>query len=112
MMIYKILRPAEWDELQANGISPGAPVDVADGYVHFSTATQVRETAARHFAGEGDLVLAAVDSASLGDALCWEASRGGARFPHLYRELRLSDVAWTAALPRAPDGHLFPDDTP
>jgi uncharacterized protein (DUF952 family) len=85
MLIYKIFRRPEWDAFRAAGENTGAPIDVADGYVHFSTAAQVAETAARHFASESDLVLLALNPDSLGDALKWEASRGGALFPHLYR---------------------------
>lgn len=109
MMIYKIFRADEWASLQANGSTPGAPVDIADGYVHFSTAAQVRETAARHFAGEDGLVLLACDAEAIADDLRWEPSRGGALFPHLYRELRLDDVVWQCALPRDQDGHVFPE---
>ncbi|MCU0906998.1 MAG: DUF952 domain-containing protein [Rhodobacteraceae bacterium] len=109
MMIYKIFRTAEWQALVVNGETAGAPVDLADGYIHFSTTTQAAETAARHFAGATDLVLAAVDADALGDALRWEPSRGGALFPHLYRPLRRTDVAWHAPLPLGPDGaHVFP----
>jgi uncharacterized protein (DUF952 family) len=113
MLIYKILRAAEWSELEARGETPGAPVDVADGFVHFSTAEQLRETAAKHFSGEEGLVLLALDSAGLGAALRWEPSRGGALFPHLYGPLRRADVAWHAALPLGPDGrHVFPEEIP
>lgn len=109
MQIYKIFRAAEWQALVAAGVTAGAPVDLADGYIHFSTAAQVAETAAKHFAGADGLVLAAVDAESLGDALRWEPSRGGALFPHLYRPLRLAEVAWHTPLPLGPDGaHLFP----
>ncbi len=108
MLIYKILRREEWARLLADGASPGAPVDVADGFVHFSTGSQVAGTAAKHFAGEDDLVLMAVEAEGLGDDLRWEVSRGGDRFPHLYRELRLADMAWHAPLPLGPEGHVFP----
>jgi uncharacterized protein (DUF952 family) len=109
MMIYKIFRAAEWQALVAAGETAGAPVDLADGYIHFSTAAQAAETAAKHFAGAEGLVLAAVDADALGDALRWEPSRGGALFPHLYRALRRTDVAWHAPLPLGPDGaHAFP----
>ena len=109
MLIYKIFRSGEWAELQARGETPGAPVDVADGFVHFSTAAQAAETAARHFAGAEGLVLLAVEVAPLGDALKWEPSRGGALFPHLYRPLALSDVLWSAPLPLIDGVHRFPD---
>jgi uncharacterized protein (DUF952 family) len=110
MLIYKIFRAPEWAELRDNGTTLGAPVDLADGYVHFSTATQAAETAAKHFAGEDDLTLLAVYSETLGDALKWEVSRGGAEFPHLYRELRMDDVAWSKPLPLVDGAHQFPEE--
>lgn len=94
MLIYKILRAGEWQALMEAGVTNGAPIDLEDGYIHFSTAAQAAETAEKHFAGVPDLYLAAVDAAPLGDALKWEPSRGGALFPHLYRPLRLADLAW------------------
>ncbi|MDK3074877.1 DUF952 domain-containing protein [Sedimentitalea sp. JM2-8] len=110
MMIYKIFRAGEWTALQTEGETLGAPVDLADGFVHFSTAAQVAETAARHFSGEAGLVLLAVDPDALGAALKWEPSRGGALFPHLFRPLRLEDVAWSRPLPLVDGLHMFPDD--
>jgi uncharacterized protein (DUF952 family) len=83
-------------------------VDVADGYVHFSTAEQAAETAAKHFAEAEGLMLVAVEVDRLGEALKWEPSRGGALFPHLYREMRLSDVAWAQPLPLVAGVHQFP----
>jgi uncharacterized protein (DUF952 family) len=109
MLIYKIFRAPEWALLRANGETAGAPVDIADGFIHFSTADQVAETAAKHFAGERDLILVAVEAEALGDALKWEVSRGGARFPHLYRRLATDDVAWHADLPLQGGAHVFPD---
>lgn len=109
MLIYKILRRPEWDAFRAAGETAGAPVDLADGYIHFSTAVQVAETAARHFATESDLVLVAVKADQLADALKWEPSRGGALFPHLYRSLRLTDVVWDKSLPLGATGHIFPE---
>ena len=109
-MIYKILRAPEWDQLQANGRTTGAPIDLADGYIHFSTAGQAAETAAKHFAGETGLFLLAVDDAKLGRELKWETSRGGALFPHLYRELRQSDVEAVYELGYQDGRHVFPDD--
>lgn len=108
MMIFKILRAGEWASLRATGQSDGAPVDLADGFVHFSTAEQVAETAARHFAGQDDLMLLAVDADRLGQALTWEASRGGALFPHLYGPLRLTDVEWAQPLSLKDGLHQFP----
>ncbi len=109
MLIYKIFRAPEWADLQARGETNGAPVDIADGYVHFSTAAQATETAAKHFAGQDDLVLLALDADTLGPDLRWEPSRGGALFPHLYRPLRLADVLWHQNLPLKNGTHLFPD---
>ncbi len=108
MLIYKILRQSEWDDLRAQGQTAGAPVDIADGFIHFSTASQAAETAAKHFTDETDLTLLALNADALGDALKWEPSRGGALFPHLYGPLRLSDVTWHAPLPLGPNGHEFP----
>jgi uncharacterized protein (DUF952 family) len=92
MQVFKILRDVEWRELQAAGETVGSAADRADGFVHLSKADQLAGTAARHFAGECDLWLIACDADALGPALCWEPSRGGALFPHLYRALRVSDV--------------------
>lgn len=109
MLVYKIFRRSEWDQFMARGDSLGAPVDLADGYIHLSTAAQVTGTAARHFAGEGDLVLLALDADALGAALRWEPSRGGQLFPHLYRALRIDDVVWDKSLPLGVSGHIFPE---
>ena len=111
MIIYKILTREQWDDLQVRGKTDGAPVDLADGFIHFSTATQVRETAARHFAGQDSLWLVAVDTEDLAD-LRWEPSRGGDLFPHLYAPLHLDRIVSSVALPLGPDGHLFPGDIP
>ncbi len=112
-LIYKIAPAALWREAEAAGAFRGAPVDLADGFIHFSTAAQVAETAARHFAGAADLVLVAVDAASLGDALRFEPSRGGALFPHLYGTLGLDAVRAVVPLPLGPDGrHVFPPGVP
>ena len=93
MMIYKILPRTEWEQAQATGQFTGSVVDIQDGYIHFSTAEQVAETAAKHFAGRTDLVLLEIDENSLGEHLRWEPSRGGALFPHLYGSLQVGDVA-------------------
>ena len=108
MRIYKIFRAAEWALLQSAGETAGAPVDLADGYVHFSTADQLAETAARHFAGEDDLTLLEVEADALGPDLRWEPSRGGALFPHLYRPLRLSDVVAVHRMPLVDGAHRLP----
>lgn len=109
MLIYKIFRRPEWDAFRAAGETAGAPVDLADGFIHFSTAAQVAETAARHFADQSDLVLVAFNADALGAALKWEPSRGGALFPHLYRRLRLDEVVWDKSLPLGATGHIFPE---
>jgi uncharacterized protein (DUF952 family) len=112
MPIYKIAPRALWQAAQAAGRFDGAPVDHADGYIHFSTAAQARETAAKHFAGQVDLLLIAVDESLLGDALKWEPSRGGALFPHLYASLDLAAVLWVVPLPLDANGrHVFPEMT-
>jgi uncharacterized protein (DUF952 family) len=111
--IYKICPQALWREAETAGRFDGAPVDLADGFVHFSTAAQVRETATRHFAGARDLLLIAVDPETLGEKLRWEPSRGDALFPHLYGSLPLSSVRSVAPLPLGPDGrHQFPAEIP
>jgi uncharacterized protein (DUF952 family) len=107
--IYKICPATLWREAEAKGAFTGAPIDVADGYIHFSTAQQVAETAAKHFAGQDDLLLVTVETETLGSALKWEVSRGGALFPHLYAPLALSAVTSVVPLPLGPDGHhVFP----
>jgi uncharacterized protein (DUF952 family) len=111
--IYKICADALWREAENSGVFNGAAVDLRDGFIHFSTAEQVAETAARHFAGVGDLVLIAVDAEALGGALRWEASRGGALFPHLYGTLPLHAVRWVKPLALRADGrHAFPELAP
>jgi uncharacterized protein (DUF952 family) len=109
MLIYKIFRRPEWDTFRAAGETSGAPIDLADGYIHISTAAQVAETAEKHFAAESDLVLVALNADALGPALKWEPSRGGALFPHLYRKLTLADVVWDKSLPLGAAGHIFPE---
>jgi uncharacterized protein (DUF952 family) len=107
--IYKIVDRTAWREAEAKGIFSGAPVDLRDGYIHFSTAAQVRETARRHFAGMGDLLLVEVDANRLGDRLRFEVSRGGDLFPHLFAPLALDAVLRVMELPLGADGqHLFP----
>ncbi|WGW05484.1 DUF952 domain-containing protein [Tropicibacter oceani] len=109
MLIYKILRAEEWAALQSRGETAGAPIDIADGYVHFSTDQQARETAAKHFAGVEGLQLLAFDTDTLGDDITWEPSRGGQLFPHLYAPLRYAQVVWSRPLPLGPGGHDFPE---
>jgi uncharacterized protein (DUF952 family) len=108
MVVYKIVAADEWRKAEAAGVFAGAAVDRADGFIHFSTAEQAPETAAKWFAGRDDLTLAAVDAEALAEHLRWEPSRGGALFPHLYAALPMSAVAWSRPLRLGPDGrHVF-----
>lgn len=110
-LIYKICPAALWQNAESEGSFRGAPVDLADGYIHFSTGAQLAETAARHFAGQDGLLLIAVEDGRLGSALRYEPSRGGALFPHLYAALDPRSVRWVAPLPLQPDGgHALPAD--
>ena len=114
MLIYKILTAGQWAALQRDGETAGAPVDLADGFVHFSTGAQVAATAAKYFAAQGGLMLLAVEAGRLGEALKWEPSRtgnrGGDLFPHLYGPLWVADVARARPLPLGPGGVLvFPE---
>ena len=106
-LIYKIATADQWREAQAAGRFTGAPVDIADGFIHFSTAATVVETAAKHFAGQDGLVLAALEADALGEKLKWEVSRGGALFPHLYRILELRETLWAKPLPLRNGAHDF-----
>lgn len=107
--IYKICTAAEWAEAERAGVYRGSAVDVKDGFIHFSTAEQAAETAAKWFAGQRDLVLVAVDADALHDRLKWEPSRGGALFPHLYGELAVNAAQRVDSLPLDETGrHVFP----
>lgn len=108
-LIYKVCDAAEWRAAEAAGQYVGAPVDLADGFIHFSTAQQLRETVRRYFAVNGDLVLVETDGARLGEALKWEPSRGGDLFPHLYAPLPMEAVIRVWNFPRGADGaRIFP----
>jgi uncharacterized protein (DUF952 family) len=109
--IYKICETAQWAEAERAGEFRGSGIDLADGYIHFSTAGQVAETARKHFARVPDLVLVAVTAEELGGTLKWEPSRGGALFPHLYGALPMTAVRWTKPLPLDAAGtHVFPPE--
>jgi len=110
MLIYKILTSDQWTDLKVAGESDGAPVDIADGFVHFSTAAQVRETAQKHFATQDGLWLLAYEADDLGSSFKWEPSRGGALFPHLYGPLRREGALWAKPLPVGANGHVFPEE--
>jgi uncharacterized protein (DUF952 family) len=107
MTAYKILTGAQWAQWQADGAFTGAPIDLADGYIHMSTADQVTETADKHFAGQDGLVVVRVDLAALGGLVRWEPSRGGALFPHIYGTLPLSAAQAHAPLTRDAAGSVI-----
>lgn len=109
-LVYKIAPRMLWEAAEATGVFAGASIDFEDGFIHLSSGAQVKETARLYFAGQTDLLLIAVDTAAVGDALKWEASRGGDLFPHLYAPLEFSAVEFVVPLPLGPDGaHQFPD---
>jgi uncharacterized protein (DUF952 family) len=111
--IYHMATESDWRAAEAEGAYTGGAVDRKDGFIHFSTAEHIAESAARHRAGERSLLLVAVDADALGDDLKWEESRGGVAFPHLYGALRLGDALWVKPLPLGPDGfHVFPSPWP
>jgi uncharacterized protein (DUF952 family) len=108
--IYKICGRSEWQAAGREGLYRGSDVDERDGFIHFSTAAQAVETAEKHFAGQRDLMLIAVETEKLGAALKWEPSRGGALFPHLYGSMPLSAVRWAKLLPDESGGkRQFPE---
>lgn len=89
---FKILTTEQWTQFQADGIFQGAPVDLADGYIHLSAADQLQGTLDKHFVGQSGLVIVEVDLATLGNSIKWEESRGGALFPHIYGPLPMAAV--------------------
>lgn len=107
---YKLVDRAEWQAARTAGSYAGSAVDLADGYIHMSSATQLAETARRHYAGRGDLVLVTVDLTVLGEALKWETSRGGDLFPHLFAPLPVSAAREERGLSVDADGVMRFDD--
>jgi uncharacterized protein (DUF952 family) len=108
-MIYHMCPAEAWQAALRAGEYRGTEDDLRDGFIHFSTAAQIAESARRHRAGQAELVLIAIESAPLGDRLKWEPSRGGALFPHLYGPLDPAEAASVLPLPLGPDGeHVFP----
>jgi uncharacterized protein (DUF952 family) len=108
-LIYHMCRRTEWEAARAAGAYRGSSQDIADGFIHFSTAAQIRESARKHRAGQRELVLVTVDPARLGAALKWEPSRDGALFPHLYGMLPMEAVVKVDPLPLGSEGqHVFP----
>jgi uncharacterized protein (DUF952 family) len=112
-MIYKICPASAWREAERQGVFRGSAVDISDGYIHFSTASQVAETARKHFFGQTGLFLIAVDADALGDAVRWERSRNDELFPHLYGDLDLGAVTGVLGLHARSDGyHDIPELKP
>ena len=112
-LVYKIVPRDLWRAAEAKGEFAGAPVDLADGFIHFSTAEQTAETAAKHFRGQSDLLLVAVEAEALGAALRYEPSRGGALFPHLYAPLPVAAARRVDPIPLSADGgHDFAELLP
>jgi uncharacterized protein (DUF952 family) len=109
--IFKIVARPVFDAIGRQAVFAGAGIDLVDGYIHFSTAQQVRETARLRFAGQEDLVLFAVDAAVVHDRLKWEASRGGQLFPHVHGVIRPTEISWHRALPWNGTTHDFPPET-
>jgi len=107
MVIYKVVTLAQWRAAQAAGVFEGAPIDLADGYIHFSTGVQLAETLAKHFAGQTELLLVSVEGDGLGDALRWEVSRGGQLFPHLYGTLPTGSTLAVREIPVADGRHVL-----
>jgi len=109
LFAYKILTREQWEQWRAEALFTGAPVDLADGYIHLSARDQVAETLTKHFAGQDELMLAMVDLPALGDLVKWEVSRGGALFPHVYGSIPFDAVTTKAKLRLSADGkHALP----
>ena len=109
--VFKILRSAEWEAFRLRGVFSGSPDDLRDGFIHLSTLEQLEGTLARHFAGEAGLVLLQIQSDTLGPALKWEPSRGGALFPHHYADLPLEAVSRTFSIAMTESGeHVLPSE--
>jgi uncharacterized protein (DUF952 family) len=106
LVAYKVLTAGQLAALEHHGVFAGAPIDLADGYIHMSTAAQLDETITKHFAGQDDLTIAAVDLDALGEAVRWEPSRGGQLFPHLYGTLSLDSLIAYGPLEREDDGSI------
>ena len=109
-VIYKLVPRVAWQEAERLGRFTGSPADVADGYIHLSTASQVAGTAAKHFAGMADLLLVTVSTADVAPWLRWEPSRGGALFPHVYGTIPITKALWVRDLPLIDGLHVFPPE--
>lgn len=110
-LIYKIIPRALWEDATKIGRFDGAPIDITDGFIHFSSASQVSETANKHFKDQNDLLLLAVDPICLGEALRYEVSRGGALFPHLYASLKCDNVSSVSSFAPDKTGHFSFSET-
>ena len=110
MLIYKVFLPEQWKDFTNYERTKGAPVDISDGYIHFSTATQVKETITKHFSGYKDVVLAACKADTFSTDLKWELSRGGQDFPHLYRELLMTDIEWHSHIKQKNGEYPLPEN--
>ena len=109
MLIFKIFLPTEWRGFEKVGRTKGAPVDLSDGYIHFSTAAQVRETITKHFSSHNKLVVAAFKTDTFSTDLKWEPSRGGQDFPHLYKGLQMTEVEWHSEIKLENGRHSLPE---
>lgn len=106
LIAYKVLTAPQMAQMETDGVFRGAPIDLADGYIHLSTEAQLTETVDKHFAGQTDLHVVAVDLAVLGDAVKWEPSRGGQLFPHIHADLPLNAAIAYGPLERNMDGRV------
>ena len=110
-LIYHMAHEGDWDSAQESGAYGGSADDLRDGFIHFSTGALIAESAAKHRAGQADLLLICCEAETLGEALTWERSRNGIDFPHLYRPLNPSEALWAVPLPLDAAGvHVFPED--
>jgi uncharacterized protein (DUF952 family) len=110
-MIFKICDRTEWTAAEAEDVYRGSDHDRADGFIHFSTVSQLPGTLAKHYSGQDNLLLIAFDAAAFGDELKWEPARGGDLFPHLYAPLKISFALWNAPLPLDSQGvHILPPE--
>lgn len=107
--VFKICDQKLWSDVEKAGIFNGAEIDLADGFIHFSTFDQVASTLAKHFSGRTDLLLIAVDAEALGEKIVYEEARGGIMFPHLYQPLSLDNVLWAKPIETGENGqHIVP----
>ena len=107
-IVYKIIDADAWRAAEADGVFKGAAIDLKDGYIHLSTASQVKETARLHFAGADHLLLVAIDEEVVSENLKWEASRSGQLFPHVYGTIDPAKILWAKPMPWNGQAHVFP----